>query len=171
MDNYRAVQYLESLLGKTLRIHTADTRLFVGVFKCTDNVSPTTIYSLSRTSRIAYIDYRQSTSCWPECYYQDRNIILATTHEYRHPTPAVVSKESSMHPPGEATPLKLFMTSRFIGLVVVPGQSITKIELDEPNERSAIRESGWNDGLASNIYSHSIGTRSVCVPLPITWTH
>jgi hypothetical protein len=38
MDNYQAVNYLESLLGRTLRIHTTDTRLFVGLFRCTDNV-------------------------------------------------------------------------------------------------------------------------------------
>ena len=38
MDNYQAVNYLESLLDRTLRIHTTDTRLFVGLFKCTDNV-------------------------------------------------------------------------------------------------------------------------------------
>lgn len=38
MQNNEAVQYLESLLGRTLRIHTTDTRMFVGTFKCTDTV-------------------------------------------------------------------------------------------------------------------------------------
>jgi hypothetical protein len=33
------VAFLESILGKTLRLHTSDTRMFVGRFKCTDNVS------------------------------------------------------------------------------------------------------------------------------------
>ncbi|OJD18122.1 hypothetical protein AJ78_01840 [Emergomyces pasteurianus Ep9510] len=109
MENFQAVEYLESLLGKTLRIHTTDTRLFVGIFKCTDN---------------------------------DRNIILSTTHEYRYPTsiplsaslhgkendPADLSREDDSVPTGIA---KADMTSRYIGLVVVPGQYITKIELDE----------------------------------------
>ena len=40
MEDNQAVQYLESLLGRTLRIHTTDTRMFVGLFKCTDAVSP-----------------------------------------------------------------------------------------------------------------------------------
>ena len=31
--------YLTSLLNKTLRVHTTDSRLFVGTFKCTDAVS------------------------------------------------------------------------------------------------------------------------------------
>ncbi|PGH13561.1 hypothetical protein AJ79_03554 [Helicocarpus griseus UAMH5409] len=111
MENFQAVQYLESLLGKTLRIHTTDTRLFVGTFKCTDN---------------------------------DRNIILATTHEYRYPTSATLptstnnadsdsanpSKEEDREPAASGV-VKANMTSRYIGLVVVPGQYITKIELEE----------------------------------------
>lgn len=34
-----AKDYLESKLGKQLRIHTDDSRMFVGEFKCTDNVN------------------------------------------------------------------------------------------------------------------------------------
>ena len=39
MDQAEAVEYLESLIGQTLRLHTTDTRIFVGTFKCTDAVS------------------------------------------------------------------------------------------------------------------------------------
>ena len=38
MENQQAVQYLDSLIGNILRIRTSHTRLFVGTFKCTDNV-------------------------------------------------------------------------------------------------------------------------------------
>jgi len=38
MDNSEATSYLTSLLNKTLRVHTADTRIFVGQMKCTDKV-------------------------------------------------------------------------------------------------------------------------------------
>ena len=38
MDNNKAVRFLESLLGKSLRVHTTDTRMFVGIFKCSDAV-------------------------------------------------------------------------------------------------------------------------------------
>lgn len=41
MDEIQAVQYLESLIGQTLRVHATDSRVFVGVFKCTDAVSLT----------------------------------------------------------------------------------------------------------------------------------
>ncbi|KAI9712136.1 MAG: hypothetical protein M1812_006974 [Candelaria pacifica] len=96
MNNSAAVSYLESLIGKQLRITTTDTRMFVGTMKCTDH---------------------------------ERNIILALTHEYRHPpaasVAAVATTSSSM---GN---IKLDMTSRFLGLVVVPGQYITRIEVEE----------------------------------------
>lgn len=39
MDQSEAVQYLDSLIGQTLRVHTTDTRIFAGAFKCTDAVS------------------------------------------------------------------------------------------------------------------------------------
>lgn len=39
MEAQQAIQYLESLIGQTLRVRTTDTRIFVGLFKCTDAVS------------------------------------------------------------------------------------------------------------------------------------
>jgi N-alpha-acetyltransferase 38, NatC auxiliary subunit len=38
MDNVSAVKYLDSLLNRTFRAHTSDGRMFLGEFKCTDNV-------------------------------------------------------------------------------------------------------------------------------------
>lgn len=35
-----AESLLKSLINKTLRIHTTDSRMFVGTFKCTDPVRP-----------------------------------------------------------------------------------------------------------------------------------
>jgi len=119
MDNYQAVNYLESLLGRTLRIQTTDTRLFVGLFKCSDN---------------------------------DRNLILANTYEYRFPRPAGledanIPQRSPAAPAegndGDGGVVTVDMTSRFIGLVVVPGQYITKIELAEfPRKAATSKGSG-----------------------------
>lgn len=39
MDANQAVQYLDALIGRQLRVHTTDSRMFVGIFKCTDAVS------------------------------------------------------------------------------------------------------------------------------------
>ena len=40
MEKSQAEDYLTSLLGKTLRVTTTDTRMFLGQFKCTDSVRP-----------------------------------------------------------------------------------------------------------------------------------
>ncbi|EAS29302.3 LSM domain-containing protein [Coccidioides immitis RS] len=101
MDNPQAVSYLESLLNRTVRLHTSDTRLFVGLFKCTDN---------------------------------DRNIILSNTYEYRFPTPVALNEAIAQQGSENQEVVKANMTSRFIGLVVVPGQHITKIEVDDPSK-------------------------------------
>ncbi len=39
MDNPKATEYLEALLNKKLRLYINDSRMFLGDFKCTDNVS------------------------------------------------------------------------------------------------------------------------------------
>lgn len=52
----------------------------------------------------------------------DLNIILSQTYEYRLPLPPKFPSASST---------TLDMTSRFVGLVVVPGPYITRIEVEE----------------------------------------
>lgn len=82
------------------------------------------------------------TSC---CNGQARNIILANTFEYRYPSSAAVegvasganAQETSSDKPQN---IKVDMASRLIGLVVIPGQHITKIELEETAEQAKLRE-------------------------------
>lgn len=65
-------------------------------------------------------------------------MILSTTHEYRCPTERAPAEQASSEMEGPKAacnaPLDLNtdMSRRFIGLVVIPGQHITKIELDKP---------------------------------------
>ncbi|CAD6448941.1 f0de2a74-6287-4d05-9b4d-39abd1e42738 [Sclerotinia trifoliorum] len=113
----QARTYLHSLLSKTLLIHTTDNRMFRGSFKCTDS---------------------------------DLNIILSETYEYRiPPSPSTLisqppsstsaqpasstssvnpSTSTSQNPP--SAPI-LNITPRWLGLVVVPGKHIVRIELEE----------------------------------------
>jgi hypothetical protein len=42
MDNGRGKEFLGSMLGKRLHLHTTDARMFVGEFRCTDNVCQAT---------------------------------------------------------------------------------------------------------------------------------
>jgi small nuclear ribonucleoprotein (snRNP)-like protein len=93
-----ASAYLESLLNRTLHLHTTDGRMFAGQMKCTD----------------------------PE-----RNIILSMTHEYRQPSAADIKLAAERHEKaGKSGNVKVDMKKRFVGLVVVPGKYITKIEVE-----------------------------------------
>lgn len=51
MDANQAVQFLESLIGQTIRVHATDTRIFVGTFKCTDAVGDPTKKEENRNQR------------------------------------------------------------------------------------------------------------------------
>ncbi|KAK6436544.1 hypothetical protein LTR95_007262 [Oleoguttula sp. CCFEE 5521] len=67
-----------------------------------------------------------------KCTDRDQNIILSMTHEYRQPSQAEIIKAAERHEaaglPGN---VKVDMRKRFIGLVVVPGEYITKIEAED----------------------------------------
>ncbi|KAH0290404.1 hypothetical protein M436DRAFT_71801 [Aureobasidium namibiae CBS 147.97] len=98
-SNTEAVEYLHHLLNKTLRIHTSDSRIFVGTMKCTD---------------------------------RELNIILSLTHEYRQPSPSTIADAAyAQQLSGSTENLKVDMVKRFVGLVVVPGKHIRKIEVEE----------------------------------------
>ncbi|KAI5803856.1 hypothetical protein EDC01DRAFT_611675 [Geopyxis carbonaria] len=93
---------LYDYINKTLRITTTDARLFVGELKCTD---------------------------------RDKNLILSCTSEYRYPTAQQVLREAEEQEQEQAenaaaaTKVTLGLQSRYIGLVVVPGEFVTKVEV------------------------------------------
>ncbi|EAT81455.1 hypothetical protein HBI56_205370 [Parastagonospora nodorum] len=105
MDNNEATLWLSQFIGKNLRIHASDGRVFGGQMKCTD---------------------------------KDQNIILALAHEYRAPSIEVIRKAvQDSGNPSTSVP----WNSRYVGLVVVPGQHITKIEFEEstlPGQRTGV---------------------------------
>ena len=59
---------------------------------------------------------------------QECNIILAHTQEYRPPSETVI--KDAAEKAGTANPQIPFL-NRFVGLVVVPGKYITRIEHEE----------------------------------------
>ncbi|KAK0516205.1 hypothetical protein JMJ35_000808 [Cladonia borealis] len=66
-----------------------------------------------------------------KCTDNECNVILSQSYEYRPPTEsAIKAATEACHDPGAT--VKLDMTSRFLGLIVVPGQHITKIEVEDP---------------------------------------
>lgn len=54
-------------------------------------------------------------------------MVLKNTYEYRHPTTTTTAPQQET----TAGTVKVDMTSRFLGLVVVPGRHIVKIEVEE----------------------------------------
>jgi hypothetical protein len=63
---------------------------------------------------------------------QELNIILSLTHEYRQPSPQAISDAAYTHQlQGSTESLKVDMVKRFVGLVVVPGKHIQRIEVEE----------------------------------------
>ncbi|KAH7058685.1 hypothetical protein B0J12DRAFT_737318 [Macrophomina phaseolina] len=91
----QATTYLTQLIGRNLRVHVTDKRMFIGQMKCTD---------------------------------KDRNIILALTHEYRPPSEAAI--RAAIRSSGDPS-VQLPLSSRYVGLVVVPGRYVSKIECEE----------------------------------------
>jgi N-alpha-acetyltransferase 38, NatC auxiliary subunit len=66
-----------------------------------------------------------------KCTDHERNIILAMTHEYRQPSSVDIRIAAERHEQaGTSGKVKVDMKKRFIGLVVVPGQYITRMELE-----------------------------------------
>ncbi|CZR55868.1 uncharacterized protein PAC_05756 [Phialocephala subalpina] len=118
----QAESYLHSLLGKNLRITTTDTRMFLGQFKCTDSVrlpSPPLLYPTPLPLPMPLQLLFHVTNANDQ---KDQNIILSQTFEYRLPPPPKTPQEGT---------ITQDLTSRYLGLIVVPGEYITKIEVEE----------------------------------------
>lgn len=95
--------FIKRYLNKTLRVSVTDGRVFAGQLKCTDK----------------------------EC-----NLVLALTNEYRQPPEDEVKNAAAGdgNVGGAASGkgvLQMEFTSRYVGLVVIPGEYIVKIEWEE----------------------------------------
>ncbi|KAF6837776.1 lsm domain-containing protein [Colletotrichum plurivorum] len=119
MEKQDARDFLTSLLNKTLRIVATDGRMFLGHFKCTDPVTSTTPCVLSLGFLLTFLTVPQ-----------DRNVVLANTYEYRQPSAQQLTEVAKNAASGSGS-VTMDMTSRYLGLVVVPGQYIVKIEVEE----------------------------------------
>ena len=96
-------------------------RLFTGSFRCTDRVG-------SVEFCLANIDRAK-----------DSNIILSNAFEYR--APSEKAKEAAieqLQQTGE--PTEADMTSRFMGLIVIPKHQIVKIDLEGRRSEPTVQE-------------------------------
>lgn len=65
-----------------------------------------------------------------KCTDNERNVILSMTHEYRQPSQKDIERAAAEHErAGKDGNVKVDMKKRFVGLVVVPGWCVEKIEV------------------------------------------
>lgn len=85
---------------------------------------------LNRTLHIHITDGRTFVGQM-KCTDNERNIILAMTYEYRQPTKSDIQLAAERHErAGRSGNVNVNMKKRFVGLVVVPGKYITKMEVE-----------------------------------------
>lgn len=82
---------------------------------------------LNKNLRIITTDGRLFLGSF-KCTDAERNVVLANTYKYRHPSADTVHRHLHETPKGAVT---VDMTSRYLGLVVVPGCHVVKMELEQ----------------------------------------
>lgn len=111
---------------------------------------------LNKNLRVTTTDMRMFHGQF-QCTDSDRNIILSHTYEYRLPSASSIPKTS------ESSSVTLDMTSRYLGLVVVPGEYITKIELEQFASQVKSRGSRWSNAMLRSQTGTTTTTTSVTI--------
>ncbi|KAH6657770.1 hypothetical protein BKA67DRAFT_656013 [Truncatella angustata] len=82
---------------------------------------------INKTLRVYTTDARLFVGTF-KCTDPQSNIVLSLTHEYRQPSQQKLLEAAASV---ESETVAAEMTSRYLGLVVVPGEHIVKIEVEE----------------------------------------
>ncbi|KAL1839487.1 hypothetical protein VTJ49DRAFT_1462 [Mycothermus thermophilus] len=124
--------YLRSLLNKNLRVTTTDNRMFWGSFKCTDYESNIVLqhtyeyrFPMVTPESLAAAAEQQSQQSQQEEQKPPETATETETESQPNPSSTTAT------PPNQKKTVKLDMTSRYLGLVVVPGKHIVRIEVEE----------------------------------------
>ncbi|KAK0729097.1 hypothetical protein B0T21DRAFT_370355 [Apiosordaria backusii] len=83
---------------------------------------------LNKNLRVGTTDGRMFWGSF-KCTDSDCNLVLQHTYEYR--PPSLAQLEAAAAQDAQKGKVVMDMTSRYLGLVVVPGKYITKIEVEE----------------------------------------
>ncbi|EXJ81422.1 hypothetical protein A1O3_07714 [Capronia epimyces CBS 606.96] len=87
---------------------------------------------LGKTLHVTVPDGRLFTGRF-QCTDRESNIILSTAFEYRMP-PKASEKAAIDEVKATGQPRRADMTSRFVGLIVIPGKQIAKMEVEEKRD-------------------------------------
>ncbi|KAI0410053.1 hypothetical protein F4802DRAFT_592933 [Xylaria palmicola] len=85
---------------------------------------------LNKTLRVYATDGRMFVGTF-KCTDTDRNVVLSLTYEYRQPSQQKLAEAAAAAASADAGTVKADMTSRYLGLVVIPGEHIMKMEVEE----------------------------------------
>ncbi|KAI1408960.1 Sm-like ribonucleoprotein [Hypoxylon sp. FL1857] len=66
-----------------------------------------------------------------KCTDTHSNVVLSLTYEYRQPSQQKLAEAAAAAVSSGFSKVAADMTSRYLGLVVVPGEHITKMEVEE----------------------------------------
>lgn len=85
---------------------------------------------LGKTFQVTVPDGRLFTGTF-RCTDNESNIILSNSFEYRMPSMLAEQKARREASLSEKAVVKANMTSRFVGLIVIPGHQIVSMEVEE----------------------------------------
>ncbi|KAI8954911.1 hypothetical protein F4801DRAFT_530433 [Xylaria longipes] len=85
---------------------------------------------INKTLRIHATDGRMFIGAF-KCTDTDRNVVLSFTYEYRHPSQQKLAEAAAAAAGTSSGTVEADMTSRYLGLVVIPGEHIVKMEVEE----------------------------------------
>ncbi|KEF62975.1 uncharacterized protein A1O9_00950 [Exophiala aquamarina CBS 119918] len=92
---------------------------------------------LSKTLHVTIPDGRLFTGTF-RCTDRNSNVIMSNAFEYRMPSKAAEQDAiEATRATGKAS--KADMTSRFVGLIVIPGKQIAKMEVEDRRDYPSIR--------------------------------
>lgn len=108
---------------------------------------------LGKNLHITVLDGRLFTGVF-KCTDNESNVILSNSFEYRMPSKAAEEKAIE-EAAATGKPVKADMTSRFVGLIVVPGHQIVKIELEETRTMASA-----SSAMAANTSASTLSIRT-----------
>lgn len=85
---------------------------------------------LGKTLQVTSLDGRLFTGTF-RCTDNETNIILSNSFEYRMPSKSAEQKAKEEASTTGKAVAKANMTSRFVGLIVVPNEQIVRMEVEE----------------------------------------
>ncbi|KAI0187881.1 hypothetical protein EV127DRAFT_139877 [Xylaria flabelliformis] len=100
---------------------------------------------INKTLRVYATDGRMFIGTF-KCTDTDRNVVLSLTYEYRQPSQQKLAEAAAAAASSSSETVKADMTSRYLGLVVIPGEHIVKMEVEEFTSQAKNR-SIWRRGL------------------------